>query len=220
MALSAEDRKEVQEIVSTGAAAYFATDAGKKVITDLVSTGVGQATTELSRSVAALTEKVTALGDAGPEKGKDKPDPVAEAVKAGIEAALKPINDRFAAMDAEKARAAEASTREVLIKDTLASEKYSALTKHGTFIRALHAAGVKTADEVKAALQAYLAEQKELGIEIKPTAASPEAEGAKRPDGSAGGAEGKGLTIEQQRERLKEIKRQTAPVPVTAGSGA
>lgn len=187
MALSAEDKAEVLGLVSTGTADFFKGETGKKLLVDSVASGVGEATTKLTETVTGLAESVKKLGEtrADPkegDKGKPGADPAADAVKAALEAALKPLNERFAAMDAEKSKAAETLAREALIKKTLTDEKYSALANHKTFVRDLHARGVTKPEEVKAALAEFIADQKVLGVEIKPTSASPEGEGAKKPD--------------------------------------
>lgn len=186
MALTAEQEAAVLKLVSDPAGVLLGDEKVKKGLGDLVTTAVGQATTTLSKSVEEITTTIKKLGEAKPEpKGDDKnnkgKDDGADAVKAAIEAALKPINDRFSALDAEKAKAAETAGRKSLIEKVLTGEKYSGLLKHSTFVRSLELQGVKTEDEVKAALKTYLDEQKSLGVEIKPTAASPEAEGAKKP---------------------------------------
>jgi len=216
--LSAEDKAEVLGLVSTGTADFFKGETGKKLLVDSVASGVGEATTKLTETVNGLAESVKKLGEANPGKGdpkdsdKGKPDPAADAVKAALEAALKPLNERFAAMDAEKSKAAETATRTALIEKTLTDEKYSALAKHKTFVRDLHARGVTKPEEVKAALAEFIADQKVLGVEIKPTAASPAGEGAK--PGAGSGGDGKTLSIEEKRAKLKEIAKNTGPVPV------
>ena len=222
MALSAEDKAEVLGLVSTGTADFFKGETGKKLLVDSVASGEREATTKLTETVNGLAESVKKLGEANPGKGdpkdsdKGKPDPAADAVKAALEAALeaglKPLNERFAAMDAEKSKAAETLAREALKKKTLTDEKYSALAKHKTFVRDLHARGVTKPEEVKAALAEFIADQKVLGVEIKPTAASPAGEGAK--PGAGSGGDGKTLSIEEKRAKLKEIAKNTGPVPV------
>lgn len=159
-------------------------------------------------------------------KGKPKPPAgdgtidagsIAEMVKASVSEALKPVNDRFAAIDAEKAKAAESTTRKGLVEKVLTEKKYTGLLKHGTFIRSLELAGVKTEQEVEAALTQFIADQKTLGIEIKQTSASPESEGAK--GGGSGGGDGKTLTLEERVERMKKHVKNSLPTPV-AGSAS
>lgn len=195
----------------------FLTDPAKALkLGDLVTSAVGQATTTLSKTVEEIAGTVKKLGEAAPapkpddkaggkpKTGTDDDQPPAWA-KAIIESTKK-AEERFTAMDAEKTKAGETATREALIAKTLTDEKYSGLTKHKTFVRDLHARGVKTADEVKAALADFIADQKALGVDIKPGSASPEKEGAK----GAGGAGGGGGEVKPLAERIESIKRISA----------
>lgn len=178
MALSAEDKKEVLGLIAEGNTALIGSEAFTKSVGGLVTTAVGEATTGITKTLKELGDKVGAIG-APLKKEEPKGDPAADAVKAAVEAALKPINDRLAKMDQEEGSKKERSDRQTLIETSLTELKYSALVKHRLFVESLHAAGVKDKAAVEAAVKTYIAEQKTLGFEIKPTAASPEAEGAK-----------------------------------------
>lgn len=191
MALTAEQEAAVLKLVSDPAGVLLGDEKVKKGLGDLVTTAVGQATTTLSKSVEEITTTVKKLGEAKPDskgddKGKGKDDGEPPAWAKSLIDSTKKAEERFAAMDAEKAKATEASARKALIEKVLTGEKYSGLLKHSTFVRSLELAGVKTEDEVKAGLKTYIDEQKALGVEIKPTAASPEGEGAKKPTSEQG----------------------------------
>lgn len=213
-------KAEIGKMIGAGIASYFASEEGKKALSGGVATAVGEATTTLSKSLEALTTKVDGLAaapaangdDKNKGKGKDKAggdEP--NAIQAALDVALKPINDRFARMDAEAASVTQAKAVDEAILKGLTSKGFSGLAANPLFKAFAASKGVKTDAEAVAALEEFRAAQKALGVEIKPTAASPAAEGAK---GAPAGGEGKGLTIEEQRERLAEIQKRTEPKTV------
>ncbi len=220
MPLTAEQEAAVVKLVTDPGAVIFASDGGKKALADAVgeaTTNLSKQTTEMAAGLKTLTETVGKLGSGGggkePDKKGDDKDKgkggaggepnIAELIKAGIAEAVKPLSEKLGAIEAEKAKAAEASTRKAMIEKVLKDKKHSGLTADETFMELLELKGVKDEAAVVAELDKYKARRKAQGFDVKETSADPAKEGAKKSpeEGKAAFAEHAAAVLKADRER-------------------
>lgn len=160
MALEENDIAQITGIVKAG--------------TETLAGTLGQAATRIE----ALAKEVEALKAKPATEDKpvasDKGD-----LAAAVQAAIKPLEDKLAAIEAEKASTAKASQTAALIEATLKAKRPN-MTDEQRRVVAARIAAKSPGDEtaVLAALGEVATELKALGADVKPMTTEPGAEGA------------------------------------------
>lgn len=175
MALDEKDIAQITGIVKAG--------------TETLAGTLGQAATRieaLAKEVEALkakpaTEDKPVASDKGDKPAADdkkKPDAAGD-IAAAVQAAIKPLADKLAAIEAEKASTAKASQTAALIEATLKAKRPN-MTDEQRRVVAGRIAAKSPGDEtaVLAALGEVATELKALGADVKPMTTAPGAEGA------------------------------------------
>jgi hypothetical protein len=135
---------------------------------------------ELTPRLTALEEAATAPATKAKPGEKDKPDADAnDGVLAKVQELLKPFEERFGKMDAEKQTAEQRAKTEQTVAAYLAANHPNLKGKALERAKArLIEKAPADADAVKAAMNAYREELADIGADTKPFTAEPKKEGA------------------------------------------